>query len=480
MTALLMLAVPARDSIAQNPHDMQELGGKLFIENGCVRCHTIGRGRFVGPDLKGVGQRYSPQDIVRWITDPQEIYSKEGKMPINEGYPPMPPPQDVHPMEARAIAEYLMKAKAGKVNPEGGTITGKVVNKTTEVPVPGVTVSLKAFMGDRETGDEEAETSADGTFKFDKLAWDRSYSLTLAYNGAEYATDKMVFLPDENVKTLDLPVYEPTLDDPGITVKEAHTVVEISENGVNVGDIMIFNNPGDKIFVGNADIAEGKKETLRFDLPPHAANVTFMHGLDPESVVTTEHGFSDTESVMPGEKRVIFAYSMPTDSGAVTIEKNIIYPTDSFLLLVPETKNGVDVTGLTADPEPVQMEKVNYFKWQGKDLKPGDKIMIKFKGTGGIAAYLDGYIKWAALGLILLLVGLGILYSSMGKGGAAKEKESGERERKELLDKRSQLIRDIAALDDDFEAGKIDESRYHRLRDSMKEELVEITRRLRL
>lgn len=476
----MLVAVPAGDSIAQSPHDLQELGSKLFIERGCVRCHTIGKGRFVGPDLKGVAQRYSPQDIVRWIKDPQEIYSKEGKMPVNEGYPPMPPPQDIHPMEAKAIAEYLMNTKVGKVDPDGGTITGKVVNKTTDSPVPGVGVSLKAFMGDRETGDSETETSADGTFKFDKLAWDRSYSLTLAFEGAEYATDKMVFFPDENVKTLDLPVYAPTLDDPGITVKEAHTVVEVSENGVDVGDIMIFDNPGDRIFVGSADIAEGKKETLRFDLPPHAANVTFMHGLDPESVVTTERGFSDTESIMPGEKRVIFAYSMPTDSGAVTIEKNILYPTDSFLLLVPETKNGVDVTGLTADPEPIQMENVNYFKWQGKDLEPGDRITVKFKGAGGIAAYLDGYIKWAALGLILLLVGLAILYSSVGKSGPAKRKESGDRERKELLDKRSVLIRDIAALDDDFEAGKMDESRYRRLRESMKEELVEITRRLRL
>ncbi|MCL4246237.1 MAG: c-type cytochrome, partial [Candidatus Dadabacteria bacterium] len=74
MTALLTLVFPAGYALAQSPHDLQELGGKLFIENGCVRCHTIGRGRFVGPDLKDVGKRYSPQDIVRWITDPQEIY----------------------------------------------------------------------------------------------------------------------------------------------------------------------------------------------------------------------------------------------------------------------------------------------------------------------------------------------------------------------------------------------------------------------
>jgi cytochrome c551/c552/5-hydroxyisourate hydrolase-like protein (transthyretin family) len=472
-----------KEALAQGPHDLQQLGGTLFIDKGCVRCHTIGRGRFVGPDLKNVDKRYSPQDIVRWIRDPQEIYSKQGKMPVNEGYPPMPPPQDIHPMEAKAIAEYLMSVKVGKTNPEGGIITGKVLNKTSDVPVPGVNVSLKAFMGDNETGAEEAETASDGSFKFEKLAWDRSYSLSLAFDGAEYATDKMVFAPGEDVKTLDLPVFEPTMDDPGIKVLEEHTIFEISENGLNVGDIIIFDNPGDRIFIGSADLGDGRKESLKFDLPAEALNVSFMQGLDPESVVTTDTGFSDTESVMPGEKRVIFAYSMPKSAtDAITIEKKIIYPTDSFLLLIPETKHGVDVSGggLIADPEPVNMENVNYAKWQAKNLKPGDKVTVKFKAPGGIAAYLTGYVKWAALGLVLLLVGIGILYSSMGKGGAEKRKEAGDRERQGLLDKRSRLIQDIAALDDEFESGKISEDRYHKLRESMKEELVEVTRRLRL
>lgn len=433
--------------------------------------------------MKNVDRRYSPQDIVRWIRDPQEIYSKEGKMPVNEGYPPMPPPQDIHPMEAKAIAEYLMGVKVGDTSPEGGVITGKVLNKTSGVPVAGADVSLKAFMGDNETGAEETETSSDGTFKFEKLAWDRSYSLSLAFDGAEYSTDKMVFAPGEDVKTLDLPVYEPTMDDPGITVSEEHTIFEISEDGLNVGDIVIFNNPGDRIFVGSADLGDGRKESLKFDLPAEALNVTFMHGIDPESVVTTETGFSDTESVMPGEKRVIFAYSMPKSStDSVTIEKKIIYPTDSLLLLIPETKDGVEVSGggLTADPEPINMENVNYTKWQAKDLKPGDRITVKFKAPGGIAAYLTDYVKWAALGLVLLLVGIGILYSSMGKGGAEKRRDTEARERKDLLDKRSRLIQDIASLDDEFETGKISEDRYHKLRESMKEELVEATRRLRL
>ena len=35
----------------------QEVGGKeLFLLNRCANCHTIGRGKFVGPDLSKVAE----------------------------------------------------------------------------------------------------------------------------------------------------------------------------------------------------------------------------------------------------------------------------------------------------------------------------------------------------------------------------------------------------------------------------------------
>jgi hypothetical protein len=45
--------------------------------------------------------------------------------------------------------------------------------------------------------------------------------------------------------------------------------------------------------------------------------------------------------------------------------------------------------------------------------------------------------------------------------------------------RRSALIKEIAALDDRFEAGGIDEAGYRKLRENKKAELIEVTRRLR-
>ena len=51
--------------------------------------------------------------------------------------------------------------------------------------------------------------------------------------------------------------------------------------------------------------------------------------------------------------------------------------------------------------------------------------------------------------------------------------------REDLMLRRSALIKEIAALDDGFEAGGIDEAGYRKLRENKKAELIEVTRRLR-
>lgn len=469
VTASLFVVHPA--SSQDNPHDMGEMGLSLFIENRCVRCHTIGRGRFVGPDLKDVGDRYTREDLVKWISDPQQVYRETGKMPVNEGYPPMPP-MEIHLMAARAIADYLLTAEIKPDTVKGGTIAGKVINKTSGQAVADVSITLTSFMGDRETGKTTAVTGPEGGFDFKELPWDRSYMVTLSYDGAEYSTDKMVFFPGEDKKTLDLPVYEPASGPQDISVTQSHMIVQATEGGLTVADLTLFDNKGDRMYVGSADAGGGKNETLKFSVPEDAGNINFIHGLNPESVVRTPEGFSDTESVLPGQRRVAFAYTLPVESGGRSLGKTIEYPTASFLLLVSETAGEVRVEGLSGG-DAVRIENESYLRWEGADLKPGHRIKVNIVTP---VDYTE-YVKWGAIGFLVLLVGGGIIYSSLvrrsGRGGQNPVT------REALLERRTVLIKQIAAMDDSYEAGRMGEAEYRKLRESKKEELIEITRRLR-
>jgi len=473
LTFLSCPILKAPDTKAQAPLTVTISGEELFIQNRCVRCHTIGRGRFVGPDLEGINKRYSKEKIVKWIENPQQIYRSSGKMPFNEGYPPMPP-MNVPPAQANAIAEYLVSFNAPEYKAASGRISGQVLNKTNDGPAPEVELTLTSYMGDRPTDDRTIKTDEQGNFSFEGLNWDRSYAIVVNFKGTQYSTDKMVFYPNEDTKILNLPIYEPTFDEDNIKIIEAHMIVQASQSEISVADLTLYNNTGERIYVGGMEIEDGQKESLRFSTPGRAQNFNFIHGLTPDDIVKTEYGFADTTSVPPGQKRVVYTYDLPLDSGITSFEKIVDYPTESFLLLVSETGRNAEVKGLIGG-EAVQIEGESFLKWTGEDLNPGHLIKVELKSP---LAQGD-YLKWGALGFLLLIIIAGVIYSSIVKKGAKPEDSADQPEGVEdLKEKRLTLIKEIALLDDSFEAGQIDERKYKNIRGNKKEELKKVIRRL--
>ncbi|HEX3035684.1 MAG TPA: cytochrome c [Thermodesulfobacteriota bacterium] len=457
--------------LAQEVQETDLSGKELFIQNRCVRCHTIGRGRFVGPDLAGVGERYGQDEIERWIENPQQIYQVRGKSPVNEGYPPMPP-LGVSSSDAEKIADYLLSVKTSIAqNEEGGVIKGKVINETKEEAVEGVELTLTSFMGDRATDEKKTKTNIDGFFEFKELSWNRSYAISVNYNGAEYVTDKMVFYPEEDAKTLDLPIYEPTDSDENISVNAAHMIVQITEEKIAVAEMMVLHNGSRRIYIGKDELQNGRREVLRFDLPEGANEVEFLSGLTKDSVVRTDKGFSDTSSVAPGISRIVYAYTLPYGLGSNVFEKTISYPTQGFILLVSDSGRNVKVEGLSGG-DTVQIQNGKFLRWTGENLKADTKIKVEISSP-----LLGGDIlQWVVLGAIVMLVGGSIFYSVV-KRNKPVEKHSAKHLIDDLKEQREILIREIAELDDKFEAGEISEGEYRKERSQKKEKLLDVARR---
>lgn len=83
-------------------------GERLFLESGCVSCHTVGRGRLIGPDLAGVSRRRPRPWLRGWLVDPQKMIATDPEArKLYEQYgSPMPsfPLQD---REIDALLDYL-------------------------------------------------------------------------------------------------------------------------------------------------------------------------------------------------------------------------------------------------------------------------------------------------------------------------------------------------------------------------------------
>lgn len=454
------------------PENTPLSGRELFIKNRCANCHTIGRGRFVGPDLKGVESRYSRDQIEEWMENPEMIYRSKGKMPVNEGYPPMPP-LGVPSEEAKAIAQYLLSLDIASLpRAEGGKIGGRVVNRNNEEAVEGVELTLRAYLGDREMEEKKTRTDKSGGFLFDGLPWNRSYAVSLRYKGADYITDKMVFYPEEDKKTLDLPVYEPTDSDRDISVNADHMVIQVSNEEIQVAEIMVFHNGSKNVYIGKEN-QNAVRETLGFDLPEGASNIQLLEGLKGENVVQTASGFSDTSPFQPGIKRVVYAYTLPYKSGRNLFEKKINYPTQGFILLVSDSGVDVRVGGLTGG-DPVSINNERFLRWTGTKLKPETRIRIEI----GKPILSGDSLKWVAFGTVLVLVMGGIIYSFIMRKETTQtvvRKDSYG----DLETERKRLIKEIAELDDRFDDKEITEAEYREMRSRKKERLIEITRRIK-
>jgi mono/diheme cytochrome c family protein len=472
--AVLLLAITlflGTDVFAQVDTQRVEKGRDLFIQNRCVNCHTIGRGRFVGPDLAGISSKYSKDEIKQWIENPQQVYRAKGKMPINEGYPPMPPLQ-VPQAQVGIIADYLFSKKpVQSPKDHGGAIKGSVMNKTTDKLAGGTELTLREMLGDRVTGEKKLVTDKNGAFEFRDLPWNRGYTITLNYEGTEYTTDKFVFYPDEDTKTVDLPVYEPTESDSEISVKQAHMILQVSPDSISVAELLMFENNDKKIYVGS-DVVDGKRETLRFHLPSGASNIQFVHGISSENVVQTKSGFSDTSAVSPGATRIVYTYTLPFKSGKNVIEDKVNYPTDSFLLLVSDSDENVTVEGLRGGSA-VDIQNQKFLQWTGTNLKPGSNIVVSINTS----VSRESIMKWAAFCMVLLVVGGGVLYAFVSKGKGSDGEES-----KEILGdvqkEKAMLIQEIAELDDRFEEGGLDAEIYRKARKEKKERLMKLIQKI--
>ncbi len=88
-------------------------GREAMHKLGCGDCHSVGGGVVVGPDLRLAATKYDHATLVKWIEDPQAIYTARHRRPLNQGFSEMPS-LEVSAEDAEAIAAYLGTVAAAR------------------------------------------------------------------------------------------------------------------------------------------------------------------------------------------------------------------------------------------------------------------------------------------------------------------------------------------------------------------------------
>lgn len=385
-------------------------GEEIFTQGKCVRCHTIGRGRFVGPDLLGVGERYSRDDLIRWARDPESLYAERKKKPINEGYPPMPP-MNLSKSDAERVADYLVEYTLPSDLSESGMITGQVRNITTQKPQEGQDVVLISYMGDRKEERHFAKSDLLGAFSFSSLRWDRSYEIMLFHQGVQYVSGKMVFLPGKDEIEVDLPVYDTASSDENVSLRSLNLIVYPDNGGasVNVTSLYVFQNSGDTVFTGEQSGEDTK--TLAFSIPEEAEDVTFSDSVTPDAAERRGEKLYSKLPFLPGMKRIALGYSLPLSQVRGKFQIGFDYEVADLGVFVRKTELGIRLERPEAVAEEIMIHDEAFLKYELSDLNPGS-ITVAVSNASFLGGSLSRYLPVI---LFFVFVAAGVVYFLYGR-----------------------------------------------------------------
>ncbi len=127
---------------ASLPLQAQTDGENLFKAT-CATCHTIGKGRLVGPDLKGVNDLREQDWLIRFIRSSQKLIKENDPVAVEifKEYNKIPmPDHNFTNNEILSILDYIQKTSSGNQQATAAADTKTETTDTTETAM-AVTVT---------------------------------------------------------------------------------------------------------------------------------------------------------------------------------------------------------------------------------------------------------------------------------------------------------------------------------------------------
>jgi cytochrome c2 len=150
IAAIALIAIPFNNIYAQD-------GATLFRTN-CGACHSVGKGKLVGPDLKGVTDRHKEEWIMKWVKGSQTLVKAgdpEAVKVFNENSMIPMPDQALKDDEIKSIIAYV------KTGGEPATVSATPASSTVTDGKDNITIATQ-----KVADEEKAGSSLLATFGF--------------------------------------------------------------------------------------------------------------------------------------------------------------------------------------------------------------------------------------------------------------------------------------------------------------------------
>ncbi len=381
-----------------------------------------------------------------------------------------------------AIAIHTSSSPIVSAQDQPDRIQGRVSNGTQGgVLPPDLEVLLMSIdLSTNQIIEQETTTvDEDGIFLFDNLISGLGLSYRVVVNADNY-TPSVDMANVENWQNLRVNIYDDTQSLDGITLSSYVLMVptiDARTRQVGILTVINVNNVGDRIWIPNLDDPNlTGLDLLRFNLPDGFSDLSIESELPAGSILEIDTGFAMTNPIPPGEAAILLSYIIPYTGDGFDFDLKLPYGADEVRMLLPDEGGEISAEGLGSAASIVVAESV-FNSVEGKNFAADEVVEARFSGLPqptllqSLSEFFEGrtyviVIIWV-VGIALLGI-LGYALYSSRKGADLSSDDDDE------VASRVDVLAEIAALDDEFEANNIDEDEYNDQRDELKRIAMEL------
>jgi hypothetical protein len=309
---------------------------------------------------------------------------------------------------------------------------------------------------------QSARTGADGTHVFDNLPTGdkQAYRVNVLYQGAKYSSTPFRLPTDRGFDVL-IRRLPTTRDSHDLVLYVGATSLELKDERIKVVQQARLINIGSKtyVFPEGGQLVPLPKDLLVFQA---------------EEIMTDQHlkeekgqGVRLTGSVPPGEVTLTWGFDVPRESSTAEFSFDLPWVTFAYRVLADAAPGmTLEVDGMPA----AELHEDNGRRFYVTEImkrvgeQPLRRVHIRLKNIPG-----PGPMRFIAVGLALLVVGIGVFISRKHVPGSNRLAPD-----QNLAAQKSALLQRAAALDDEHERGEIGPEFHAQARQELEDELAAV------
>ena len=345
---------------------------------------------------------------------------------------------------------------------------GGVVPENMEVLLMSIDLASNQIIEQESTTVDE-----DGIFRFSNLVSGPGLSYRVVANAGVY-TPSIDMRGVENWSNVRINIYNPTTSLEDINLDSYVLMVpSIDAKGRQAGILTVINvnNTGDRIWMPNIDDSNlTGLDLLRFNLPAGFTDLAVESELPPGYILEIDTGFAMTNPIPPGASAILVSYIISYEADGFDFTLKLPYGADQVRMLLPEDAGLIKAAQLGSLESVVVADNV-FNSLEGINFAVDEQINVSFTGLPqptalqSLSDFFEGrtyviIITWV-VGIVLLAILGYALYSSRKSSDLSSEDD-------DEFASRTDIVAEIAVLDEEYEANNIDEDDYNDQRNELK------------